>query len=103
MRMRLCRHHTEVPVEARGAGVSLGNFDGVHRGHQAVIGAAARLARELDTTLAVLTFEPHPREFFFPGQPSLDRKRVVQGKSVSVRVDLVGRRIIKKKRKSTYI
>jgi riboflavin kinase/FMN adenylyltransferase len=68
--MRLFRHHTEVPVEARGAVVALGNFAGVHRGHQAVIGAAARLARELDTTLAVLTFEPHPREFFGPGQPS---------------------------------
>jgi riboflavin kinase/FMN adenylyltransferase len=68
--MRLFRHHTEVPVEARGAVVALGNFDGVHRGHQAVLGEAARLAVQLDTTLAVLTFEPHPREFFAPGQPS---------------------------------
>ncbi len=68
--MRLFRHHTEVPVEARGAVVALGNFDGVHRGHQAVIGAAGQLARDLGTTLAVLTFEPHPREFFGPGQPS---------------------------------
>jgi riboflavin kinase/FMN adenylyltransferase len=68
--MRLFRHHTEVPVEARGAVVVLGNFDGVHRGHQAVIGEAARLALEHDTTLAVLSFEPHPREFFAPGRPS---------------------------------
>ncbi len=68
--MRLFRHHTEVPVEARGAVVALGNFDGVHRGHQAVIGAAARRAGELGTSLAVLTFEPHPREFFAPGKPS---------------------------------
>jgi riboflavin kinase/FMN adenylyltransferase len=68
--MRLFRHHTEVPVEARGAVVALGNFDGVHRGHQAVIGEAARIARDLGTTLAVLTFEPHPREFFAPGRPS---------------------------------
>ena len=67
--MRLFRHHTEVPVEARGAVVALGNFDGIHRGHQAVIGAAAQQARELGTTHAVLTFEPHPREFFRPEQP----------------------------------
>ncbi|MEX1204991.1 MAG: bifunctional riboflavin kinase/FAD synthetase [Dongiaceae bacterium] len=67
--MRLFRHYTEVPVEARGAVVALGNFDGVHRGHQAVVGEAARLAGELGVSHAVLTFEPHPREFFRPAQP----------------------------------
>ena len=67
--MRLFRHYTEVPVEARGAVVALGNFDGIHRGHQAVIAAAAEKARELGTSHAVLTFEPHPREFFRPDQP----------------------------------
>jgi riboflavin kinase/FMN adenylyltransferase len=67
--MRLFRHYTEVPVEARGAVVALGNFDGLHRGHQAVIAAAAQKAAELGTSHAVLTFEPHPREFFRPDQP----------------------------------
>jgi len=67
--MRLFRHYTEIPVEARGAVVALGNFDGIHRGHQAVIAAAAEKARALGTTHAVLTFEPHPREFFRPDQP----------------------------------
>ncbi len=67
--MRLFRHYTEVPVEARGAVVALGNFDGIHRGHQAVIAAAARQAQDLGTTHAVLTFEPHPREFFGPDLP----------------------------------
>jgi len=67
--MRLFRHHTEVPVEARGAVVALGNFDGIHRGHQAVIAAAAEKARELGTTHAVLTFEPHPRRYFRPDAP----------------------------------
>jgi len=66
--MRLFRHHTEVPVEARGAVVALGNFDGVHRGHQAVIAAAGGIARERDASVAVLTFEPHPRSFFQPGR-----------------------------------
>lgn len=67
--MRLFRHYTEVPAEARNAVVAIGNFDGVHRGHQAVIAAAAAQARALGTGHAVLTFEPHPREFFVPDQP----------------------------------
>lgn len=67
--MRLIRHHTEVPVEARGAVVALGNFDGVHRGHQAVIGEAARIARGIGVPYGVMTFEPHPRQFFQPDQP----------------------------------
>ena len=67
--MRIFRHQQEVPVEARGAVVALGNFDGVHRGHQAVIGEAARIAHELGAAHGVLTFEPHPREFFRPDQP----------------------------------
>jgi riboflavin kinase/FMN adenylyltransferase len=67
--MRLFRHHTEIPVEARGAVVAIGNFDGIHRGHQLVIAEAAARACSLGTTHAVLSFEPHPREFFRPDQP----------------------------------
>jgi len=55
-----------VPAEARGAAVALGNFDGVHRGHYAVIAAARRAAHELGVHLGVVTFRPHPREFFDP-------------------------------------
>ena len=50
----------------RGAVVAIGNFDGVHRGHRAVISAALERARELGKKAAVLTFEPHPRDFFNP-------------------------------------
>jgi riboflavin kinase / FMN adenylyltransferase len=57
----------DLPAEARGATVALGNFDGVHRGHVAVL-RAAHAARP-DTRLAVLTFEPHPREVFRPDDP----------------------------------
>jgi riboflavin kinase/FMN adenylyltransferase len=64
--MRVFRHFTELPASARGAVVAIGNFDGIHRGHQAIIGEAARLARAQDAPLAVLTFEPHPRSFFRP-------------------------------------
>jgi riboflavin kinase/FMN adenylyltransferase len=68
--MRLFRHHTEIPVEARGAVVALGNFDGLHLGHQKVIGEALRLAAELDAPCGVLTFEPHPRAYFQPDKPA---------------------------------
>ncbi len=53
----------------RGAVVAIGNFDGVHRGHRAVIGAAMKHARELGRPAAVLTLEPHPRMFFRPQEP----------------------------------
>ncbi|MCG5242170.1 bifunctional riboflavin kinase/FAD synthetase [Azospirillum doebereinerae] len=67
--MRLYRHTADLPAEDRGAVVALGNFDGVHRGHQTVIGTAQRLAGELGAPSAVLTFEPHPRSVFRPGDP----------------------------------
>lgn len=68
--MRLIRHLEDVPFEARGAVVALGNFDGVHLGHQAVIRQAAEIARSRNAPLAVLTFEPHPRSFFRPNDPA---------------------------------
>jgi riboflavin kinase/FMN adenylyltransferase len=53
----------------RGAAVAIGNFDGVHRGHKAVIAAALSRARSLGKPAAALTFEPHPRAFFNPHEP----------------------------------
>jgi riboflavin kinase/FMN adenylyltransferase len=53
----------------RGAVVAMGNFEGVHRGHRAVIGAAVARARGLGRPAAALTFEPHPRAFFKPDAP----------------------------------
>jgi riboflavin kinase/FMN adenylyltransferase len=53
----------------RGAVVAIGNFDGVHRGHQAVIATAQRRAALLGHPAAALTFEPHPRSFFRPDEP----------------------------------
>lgn len=54
----------------RGAAVALGNFDGVHRGHAAVIADAAKAARLLGAPLAAMTFEPHPRLIFQPDAPA---------------------------------
>ena len=68
--MRIIRHFEETPDELTGATVAIGNFDGVHRGHQAVIGHAADVARTRNTPLIAMTFEPHPRRFFRPeGEP----------------------------------
>src|SRR6478752_7510953 len=50
--------------------VAIGNFDGVHRGHRAVIGTAIERAKAAHRPAAVLTFEPHPRTFFRPDEPS---------------------------------
>ena len=52
--------------EHRGAAAALGAFDGVHRGHQAVIASAALQAEALGVPLAVVSFEPHPRRWFQP-------------------------------------
>ncbi|MBN9090472.1 MAG: bifunctional riboflavin kinase/FAD synthetase [Reyranella sp.] len=55
-----------LPAEWTGGVVALGNFDGVHKGHQALIARAQAVARTLDVPLVVLTFEPHPRRYFVP-------------------------------------
>ncbi len=65
--MRIFHDWRSLPADARGATVALGNFDGVHRGHAAVIRSAHAATPE--ATLAVLTFEPHPREHFHPDDP----------------------------------
>ncbi len=67
--MRVLRHPDGLPESARGAVIAIGNFDGVHNGHVAVIDAAHVAARRLGRPLAVLTFAPHPRRFFRPDQP----------------------------------
>jgi riboflavin kinase / FMN adenylyltransferase len=68
--MRIFRHYNDMPAEFRGAVAAIGNFDGVHRGHQALIRAAKRHADARDAPLGVLAFEPHPQEFFRPSPES---------------------------------
>jgi riboflavin kinase / FMN adenylyltransferase len=60
--------HDPVPQPARRASIALGNFDGVHYGHQAVI-AAARAAARVGAALGAAVFEPHPRRYFNPELP----------------------------------
>jgi len=67
--MRIVRYLDPPPKAARRAAIALGNFDGVHLGHQAVIRQTIDAARDLGAPSAVLTFEPHPREILAPGSP----------------------------------
>ncbi len=58
-----------VPEHLRGGVVALGNFDGFHLGHQAVVGHAVRRARSEGRPVLVATFDPHPVRFFKPDAP----------------------------------
>jgi riboflavin kinase/FMN adenylyltransferase len=66
--MRVFRTWSEVPPPLQGGVIALGNFDGLHLGHQAVIGKAVETAQAAGKAAAVMTFEPHPRMFFKPDQ-----------------------------------
>ena len=62
------RHQTfkNLPESAKGAAVAMGNFDGVHLGHQSVLAIARTAAVSINAPLGVITFEPHPRRLFQP-------------------------------------
>jgi riboflavin kinase/FMN adenylyltransferase len=64
--LRVIRHPGPRSSYPRGAVLAIGNFDGVHRGHAALIGQVRERARAEGRPSAVLTFEPHPRSVFFP-------------------------------------
>jgi riboflavin kinase/FMN adenylyltransferase len=58
-----------VPERLRGAVCAIGNFDGLHLGHKALLGAAAEASARLGRPVGLITFEPHPRSFFRPDVP----------------------------------
>lgn len=58
-----------LPEHLRGGVVAIGNFDGVHRGHQSVLNRALEEAKSRGVPALVLTFEPHPRTVFRPDTP----------------------------------
>lgn len=70
MSLRIVHGWKSLSAADRGAAVALGNFDGVHLGHQAVIGQAADAARATGAPLGVISFDPHPRRLFQPDEPS---------------------------------
>jgi len=66
--MLIRRGLTPCQSDDRGCAVAIGNFDGLHLGHQAILATLTQCGREADLPAAVLTFEPHPREYFAPAQ-----------------------------------
>jgi riboflavin kinase / FMN adenylyltransferase len=83
-----------VPAHLRGGIVALGNFDGFHRGHQAVVGRAVERARAEGRPALVATFDPHPARYFAPEAPpfrlsTLDqRQRLLAGAGASAMIVL---------------
>lgn len=68
--MQIIRDYQFADPDDRGASAAIGNFDGVHLGHQAVIDIARGHAEQLNCPLGVVTFEPHPRQYFAPNAPA---------------------------------
>ena len=66
MALTVIRDWRDLTPEQTGAAVAIGAFDGVHRGHQAVIASARAAADDLKVPLAVVSFDPHPRRWFQP-------------------------------------
>jgi riboflavin kinase/FMN adenylyltransferase len=87
MTMQIFRHFDELPPEARGGAVAVGNFDGVHRGHWAVIGEAGRVAAKNRTPHVVMTFEPHPRSIFQPDFPPF---RLTPFRAKAIQIERLG-------------
>lgn len=78
MSLRIIHGWKSLAPADRGASVALGNFDGVHRGHQQVIAGAAGAAKATGAPLAVITFDPHPRRLFQPDEPAFRLMTVEQ-------------------------
>jgi riboflavin kinase/FMN adenylyltransferase len=85
--MRIIRDYQFVDQADRGASAAIGNFDGVHRGHQYVIDIARAEAARIAAPLGVMTFEPHPREYFAPKAPPF---RLMNAEGRAHRLDWLG-------------
>jgi len=66
--MLILRGISDVPAAAKGAALAIGNFDGVHRGHQVLLKRAVEIGRASGKPAGAMVFEPHPREFFVPDE-----------------------------------
>lgn len=66
--MEIIRSYISVPSQLRGATIAIGNFDGVHRGHQFVLDAVRKLSDQGGCLAGVMIFDPHPRLFFQKNQ-----------------------------------
>ncbi len=67
--VKTIQSYSDVKTSNQGAVIALGNFDGIHRGHQAVIDAAKDIASKTGKPLALAMFDPHPTRYFKPDLP----------------------------------
>lgn len=67
--MKTFDRYTDLAPQDKGAVIALGNFDGLHRGHQAVIARAQDIANSMEAPLGIGLFRPHPFRFFKPDAP----------------------------------
>ncbi|WP_120500449.1 bifunctional riboflavin kinase/FAD synthetase [Roseovarius sp. EL26] len=85
--MRIIRDYNYIEPEDRGASVAIGNFDGVHLGHQSVIDLARAAGSQIGAPLGIMTFEPHPRQFFAPESPPF---RLMSAEARASRLEKLG-------------
>ncbi len=64
--MKIIEQYHDVPADQQNCSLAIGNFDGVHKGHQVVLEAAMSVAQKNKICAGVMVFEPHPRVFFQP-------------------------------------
>lgn len=85
--MRIVRDYQFVDPGDKGASVAIGNFDGVHRGHVSVINQARDAGEAIGAPLGILTFTPHPREYFAPHAPAF---RLMNPLARTTRLEKIG-------------
>jgi riboflavin kinase/FMN adenylyltransferase len=85
--MQVFTSYENLPDRIRNGVVAIGNFDGVHRGHQAVVGEAGRFAKAAGMPWSVLTFEPHPRRIFAPDGPAF---RITPASAKALAIESLG-------------
>lgn len=85
--MRRHQNFATIPTADKGSVVAIGNFDGVHLGHQSVIALARAVAVERQAPLGIVTFEPHPRSFFAPDAPAF---RLMNANAKATRLEKLG-------------
>lgn len=85
--MKTFKTYTDIPPNSQGAVVAMGNFDGVHLGHQSVIALARAIAATTNAPLGIITFEPHPRQLFAPDAPAF---RLMNAETRAHRINKLG-------------
>lgn len=85
--MHIYSTYKDLPKNAKNAAVAMGNFDGVHLGHQSVIALAKAAAVTHDCPLGLVTFEPHPRQYFAPTAPAF---RLMNAETKAHRLEKLG-------------